>query len=203
MIFYFIRHGQTVDNARAVFPDENTKLTDKGIKEAKTASKFFGNIKFDAIYTSPFLRTLETAKILTEKRYIIDKRLKDVDTGTLKGESIEEISKKDKNWYTTFRDDIENKYNVERFSSVKERINDFINETGKNNYSRVLVVTHLEPIRAMFSISMDIDGKALVNIEINNCSVSLFTYFGSKLYLKSLNWIPLDMYDNNKNSSFY
>lgn len=202
MILYFIRHGQTFDNLKGIFPGKFTELTEKGINEAKEIKDYIKNINFDAVYSSPFIRTVQTTEIITDKKYIKDDRLIDVNTGDLEGKSIEEISKKDKLWYSTFQGD-NNKYHVELFNDVKKRLNDFINDIKNKNYEKVLIVTHLEPVRAMYSLATETNGMPLTKIEINNCSISIFTYIDDKLFLKVLNWLPLKNYENIKNKSFY
>jgi len=202
MILYFIRHGQTFDNLKGVFPDKFTELTEKGKDEAKEIKDYIKNIDFDAVYSSPFIRTVKTTEIITDKKYITDNRLIDVNTGDLEGKSIEEISKKDKSWYSTFQG-FNNKYHVELFNDVKKRLNDFINDIKDKNYEKVLIVTHLEPVRAMYSLSTETEGMPLTKIEINNCSISIFTHIDGKLFLKVLNWLPLKNYENVKNKSFY
>jgi broad specificity phosphatase PhoE len=203
MILYFVRHGQTVDNLNMVFPDKFTELTENGKKEAKELKEYIKDINFDAIYSSPFRRTVQTTEILTDKNYIKDNRLIDVNTGNLEGKSIEEISKNDKLWYSAFQDSNNNRYNVELFDNVKKRLNNFINDIKDNGYERVLVVTHLEPVRAMYSLATQTEGLPLTKIEINNCSVSVFSYTDGNLYLKVLNWLPIKNYGNEKNKSFY
>ncbi len=203
MILYFIRHGQTFDNLKGIFPDKFTELTEKGKNEAKEIKDYIKNINFDAVYSSPFIRTVKTTEIITDKKYIKDDRLIDVNTGDLEGKSIEEISKKDKLWYSTFQDISNNKYHVELFNDVKKRLNDFINDIKNKNYEKVLIVTHLEPVRAMYSLSTETEGMPLTKIEISNCSISIFTYIDDKLFLKALNWLPLKNYENIKNKSFY
>ncbi len=203
MILYFVRHGQTVDNLNMVFPDKSTELTENGKKEAKELKEYIKDINFDAVYSSPFRRTVQTTEILTDKNYIKDKRLIDVNTGNLEGKSIAEISKNDKLWYSTFQDSNNNRYNVELFDNVKKRLNNFINDIKDNSYERVLVVTHLEPVRAMYSLATQAEGLPLTKIEINNCSVSVFSYTGGNLYLKVLNWLPIKNYGDEKNKNFY
>ncbi len=203
MIIYFVRHGQTYNNVEKIFPYKDTDLTPKGIEQAEELSKYIKEIKFDAVYASPYKRVKHTVEILTGNNYTTDDRLVDIDTGTLLGKTIAEVTKKDKSWYSTFQDGIYNTYNVEKFSSVKSRILDFIKYMDSKNYEKILVATHLEPIRAAFSLATGVEGMPLTSLEISNCSVSVFSYLDLKLYLKSFNWLILNDYIDNKNKSFY
>ncbi|EQB72071.1 MAG: hypothetical protein AMDU4_FER2C00155G0006 [Ferroplasma sp. Type II] len=62
MLVYMIRHGETYNNAEAVFPLDNTELNEKGVLQARDAGKYIRDINFDAVYTSPILRVIETSK---------------------------------------------------------------------------------------------------------------------------------------------
>lgn len=64
---YFIRHGKTEDNAsgRSQVPD--APLSDEGRKQARHVAKRFSHIPVDAIISSPYLRTKETAEAIAER----------------------------------------------------------------------------------------------------------------------------------------
>lgn len=56
--YYFIRHAEKDKNDST---DRNPHLTDKGLLRAEKWSEVFKNISFDAIYTTDYFRTRETA----------------------------------------------------------------------------------------------------------------------------------------------
>lgn len=64
---YFIRHGETEDNAsgRSQVPD--APLSDDGRKQARYVAERFSRIPIDAIISSPYLRTKETAEAIAER----------------------------------------------------------------------------------------------------------------------------------------
>lgn len=69
MKVYFVRHGESVLNEKNYqFPD--TPLSDLGRKQAEAIASRFTHIPIELIITSPYLRTLDTAKEI--------ERLKDV-----------------------------------------------------------------------------------------------------------------------------
>lgn len=87
-MIYFVRHGQTYDNA--VKPEilsghNKVKLTAKGIEQAKQSALELKDIKFDICFCSPLKRAKQTLKEL--KRYhkklkvIYDVRIKERDYG--------------------------------------------------------------------------------------------------------------------------
>jgi broad specificity phosphatase PhoE len=202
MLLYFVRHGETYNNIEAVFPLNNTELTEKGKKEALDTGRYLKRVKFDAIFSSPISRVQDTLKIMGFDKYATDPLLKDVETGDLAGRKITEVTAKDPEWYATFQDGVENRYNVEKFSSVKRRVVEFTSSIEANNYKNVLIATHLEPIRAMFSIATLTEGLPLTKLEIGNCSISIFSLNDKRIELKGFNWYPLENYKDSKNKSF-
>ena len=57
--YYFIRHAEKVRSDRS---NKNPSLNEVGFKRAKKWQEVFSNIKFDAIYSTNYLRTRLTAK---------------------------------------------------------------------------------------------------------------------------------------------
>ncbi|WP_290704934.1 histidine phosphatase family protein [Ferroplasma sp. Type II] len=92
---------------------------------------------------------------------------------------------------------------MEKFSELKKRVKNFIDSISQMDYNSVLVATHLEPIRGMFSLATEINGLPLTKLEIGNCSISVFSMNNGNIELKGFNWLPLQNYNGNKNKSFY
>ena len=62
------RHGPAVPSGTAGMPDADRPLTPEGIKKTARAAKGLRRLDlgFDALYTSPLMRALQTAEILSE-----------------------------------------------------------------------------------------------------------------------------------------
>lgn len=80
--YLIMRHGEALSNAQGkddLYGDPNNYMTDRGKEGVVATAAKLG--KIDLIYTSPFLRTRETAEImrkvlsLTENAVIVDERL--------------------------------------------------------------------------------------------------------------------------------
>lgn len=52
--YYFIRHSEKIDNS------ENPDLSEKGKIRAENWNKIFSETKFDAVYSTDFIRTIQT-----------------------------------------------------------------------------------------------------------------------------------------------
>ena len=95
---YLVRHGQSLKNVQNVTQghthDHENNLSALGRKQAEELSCNFADLHFDACYCSPYLRTIETAKILVKNRATIevktDDRLKEKHQGESIGQSVKD-----------------------------------------------------------------------------------------------------------------
>ncbi len=73
MIIYLIRHGETKPNREKIVYYNNPEagLTEKGIQQAKKLTKY---LDIDLIYSSPYKRAVQTARLISRKKIIIDER---------------------------------------------------------------------------------------------------------------------------------
>ena len=69
---YFFRHGIAVDRENSNIPDTLRPLTEDGIRKTRSAAEGLKRmeIPFDRILTSPWLRAIQTASILSEILYL-------------------------------------------------------------------------------------------------------------------------------------
>lgn len=66
--FYFMRHGETDWNIKNLYMGaQDIPLNDNGFVQAEQAYKILENQELSAIVTSPLLRTLDTARVLSDK----------------------------------------------------------------------------------------------------------------------------------------
>jgi len=68
MVFYIARHGQDKDNECGILNGHrNTLLTDLGRRQAIEAGKKLKDKRIDVIWSSPLVRTFDTAAIIAEQ----------------------------------------------------------------------------------------------------------------------------------------
>lgn len=75
---YLVRHGETDENSKNIIQGrKNTHLNTKGVQKTKELRQTIISLGVDICYTSPLLRTLETAfGLVADKALIIkDDRL--------------------------------------------------------------------------------------------------------------------------------
>lgn len=63
---YFVRHGQSIDNAAPVFQSINSRLSPKGISQAERIAARLTRIEFEALIASPVRRAKETAAYIAK-----------------------------------------------------------------------------------------------------------------------------------------
>ena len=61
---YFVRHGQSEDNAAPVFQSPDSPLSAQGRRQAERVAERFCKLSFEALIASPFRRASETAEII-------------------------------------------------------------------------------------------------------------------------------------------
>ena len=137
-MIYITRHGETDWNKEhRIQGHMDIPLNNQGRLDAKRAKEKLKGIKFDVVFSSPLSRALETAKIITKHKIIIDDRLIERGNSKLEGISDEELFKTI-NW-----DDEENPYGIEKLSDLRKRVYSFLDEIVSNYKGKnVLIVSH-------------------------------------------------------------
>lgn len=214
MELYIVRHGKTVWNqAGLIQGSSDVELLPEGIEMARQTGIGLQDVKFDAIYSSPLSRALDTAKLIKGDRHIeivTDKRLTEMDFGVCEGKKYipkaeaEQIKKIGKSKTGTENsglllegfwdspDTYEPPEKGESFHQVCKRAADFIKyiEFQYEDEQRILVVAHAALNQAIFTQLEGLDvkdfwkhGKQL------NCAVTIAENNSGKWCIKERNRI--------------
>ena len=92
---YIVGHGQSEANV-AKLHGLNTKLSPKGLKQAKELSKKFRDIHFDAIFSSPLIRAKETVEFIAEEQkleVLTKETLRERHEGAVDGKAVDAAKK--------------------------------------------------------------------------------------------------------------
>jgi 2,3-bisphosphoglycerate-dependent phosphoglycerate mutase len=163
-----MRHGQAENNVNKILVGRHIEshLTDYGRQQVEDTARYLQNVPIEKVYVSPVTRTVETAKIVSKIlgiSYEIDERLYEIDLGKLVGMNYEDIIHKYGNLFLKFYAESDNalsNYGVESFTAVKRRIKDLMDEiTEKEHDKNVLMITHLDPIKAAISALLDLNRR--------------------------------------------
>lgn len=198
-----MRHGEAENNVKRVLVGRHLEshLTLYGRRQAAEAARLLQDVPIKKIYASPVIRTIETAEIVSKIlgiSYDIDERLYEIDLGKLVGMNYEEIIRRHGNLFLKFYaegDSTLADYGVETFSSVKDRIISLLSEI-RENYSdeNILMITHLDPIKAAISSLLDLNPEALYRWHIRNASLTILKNEGNLYSLFGVNVMNIDRY---------
>ena len=199
----FLRHGQAKNNTERILAGrtEGIPLTDVGIKQAKHTAQLLQHMNVSAIYSSPIQRAKHTAEIVGEHNSLdvtIDDRLIELDMGKFTGVPYDEIFTNHGNVFMKFYNgELEIAHNgVETFSEVKKRVLGIVDDIiEKHPDENVVLVTHMDPIKAMLSTIVDLSPTNLFELVIENASLNLFREKDRKFSLSGLNVMHPSRFD--------
>lgn len=172
-ILYLMRHGETLFNVqRKIQGWCDSPLTENGKKQALNIKKQLEELKitFDHIYTSTSERCCDTVELITNQSYTRLKGIKEVNFGTLEGES-EDLNPDTLEEYETFFV----QYGGESIFDVRQRMNETLTAImEKEDHEQVLVVSHAGACMN-FLMSQQIDLFKMKK-PFKNCTVVVLEY---------------------------
>jgi len=199
----FLRHGQAKNNTERILAGrtKGVPLTDTGIKQAEHTAQLLADMNISAIYSSPIERAKHTAEIAGKHNSLdvtIDDRLIELDMGKFTGMPYDEIFKSHGNVFMKFYNgELEIAHNgVETFPDVKKRILGIVDHIiEKHPDENVLLVTHMDPIKAMLSTVIDLSPTNLFELIIANASLNIFREKERKFSISGLNVMHPSRFD--------
>ncbi|MDE2144406.1 MAG: class I tRNA ligase family protein [Patescibacteria group bacterium] len=156
--FYIVRHGEAESNVRdfiASGPEHNGRtshLTPRGSKQVQSLAKKIAAKKIDVIFTSPYERTRETARIIAENinkgnkevEIIEDDRLREINAGVFNWRKVAEHKRFFNNPVEEFTKRPEGGENLE---DVRKRVLEFLLDVNRRYRGKnILIVGHGDPL---------------------------------------------------------
>lgn len=192
-----MRHGQATNNVerRLVGRLPDIPLTESGIQQAQFAARCIEEMNISCIYTSPIQRAMESSQIVSKHNSIPvtpDERLSEIDVGDFAGRKYDEITSIWGNVTLRFyQNDIMLKdMNIETFDSIKNRVQDMVKFVLENHQDEnVLLVTHMDPIKAMISATLNLSPEDIYGIVIATGSLNVFSEYKGRFSLGAINVI--------------
>jgi probable phosphoglycerate mutase len=201
----FLRHGQAKNNTERILAGrtEGIPLTETGVKQAEHTADFLQHMNISAIYSSPIQRAKHTAEIVGKHNSLdvkIDDRLIELDMGKFTGMPYDEIFNNHGNVFMKFYNgELEIAHNgVETFSDVKKRVLGIVDHVIQiHPDENVVLVTHMDPIKAMLSTIIDLSATNLFELIIANASLNIFREKEQKFSISGLNVMHPSRFDQN------
>lgn len=175
-LIYFVRHGETENNAKNIRQGPEGHLSELGRDQARETAKRFPKFKGrpQVIISSPFERTKETAEIIAKElnmkvKYsdlLVERRNPSEIVGHWGGEQKvrEIIDKMDKSYHA---DDLRIS-DEENFTDLKKRAEKLLGFISRRWESQIIMVTHKIFLRMV--VSYMLYGDKLTASQYNNLS---------------------------------
>jgi len=162
-----LRHGEVPFYKVGFLSKTDLTLTEKGLKEVEKIAKELKGEGIQAIFSSPLLRCVQTARVIARelgfKQIILDESLEEVNFGIFECLSLEEARKK---YPKIYEARLKDKWNFkipggESYKDAAERFLNFLRKI-EASYETVLCITHVTLIKIILKI---LCGLSLEEIE--------------------------------------
>lgn len=197
----FICHGATIYSEEGRFSDAENypPISESGVEEMELMTKYLKarGVKNDVIYTSPSIRTVQSAMMIAKlfrKEYVIIDELKTRQCGKWNGLTYAQIMKQYPGGFEQILNEPDKRTVAEAESSVEfiSRIKTVIDDIVANNIgNRVIVVTHPEVIQAAICAALDIPADKLPKIFIRTGSATQISYYENWSSLVFSDYVPV------------
>lgn len=197
----FVCHGATIYSEEGRFSDAENypPLSELGVEEIEALTKYFKarGVKNDVIYTSPSIRTVQSAMMIAKlfkQEYEVIDELKTRACGKWNGLTYTQIMEKYPDGFTKILTEpdkttiAEAESSVEFISRVKKVIDELV---AKNIGNRIIIVTHPEVIQAAICAALEIPADKLPKIFIRTGSATQISYFDEWSSLVYSDYVPL------------
>ena len=168
--YYVMRHGEADNNSQGVvssLADNSHNLTEKGKSQVREAVAWMKDKKIDLIFVSPFIRTRDTAEIITKgiglpiEKIIIEDRIRELNAGVWNGKPFADFVK--------FFDHT-NRFDItpeggENYADIKKRMGDFIYSLeNKHEGKNILIITHDSSAFLLMAVAEGLDRKQAIEM---------------------------------------
>ena len=142
MDLYVMRHGQTVWNAKGITQGRRSnRLSRQGVQVTQKVAREIKNVPFEVIYSSPLMRTIQTANIVNQYhkvKVIRDEDLNEIKQGIFSGRKKNSLSPEEK----MIKSQRSKSAGMESYEECYVRAKNFVERLKKTNFKHVLVITH-------------------------------------------------------------
>ncbi len=161
--YYICRHGEAENNLKMIIStkiDSPHHLTEQGKRQAGDAGKWLKGKKIDVIICSPFVRTKETAEIISRiigfdnKNIVFEPRLRELEAGIWEGKPFRDFS----NNFVHADRFTKTLEGGENYADIKKRVGSVLYDL-ENKYEgkNILIISHDTPLFLLKSAAQGLD----------------------------------------------
>jgi alpha-ribazole phosphatase len=192
---YLVRHGETKGNVEQWYQGStDVPLNDHGVEQARYLSRFWKDLHFDAVYSSPLQRARTTAEIIAAPHGTPVEtypELQEIDFGVWEGHTYTEITRQWPGEIEAFYDSNGSiqAHGGESFREVEQRITPKVKEllSHHKDGDTVLIVSHGASIRCLLFGLLGLDMSRIWCFAQYNTAFDVIEYYGDKNVMTILN----------------
>jgi len=179
---FLVRHGETALNQQFRYQGrQDVPLNETGRRQALLISERLYHEEIEAVYSSPLLRTRETALLIAARHGVTpyyENGLVEIDFGDWEGTAYTELEKEQRLnaelWFI-------NPESVhipggEHFLSFKNRVLDSYAGILHNNDGNIVIVTHAGVIRVVVAAILEMPAVNLSRLSLTPSSLTILVY---------------------------
>ena len=198
MKIILVRHGETSWNKEQIFRGrKDIELNRNGLLQAKNIRKYLSNEHVDAIYSSPLIRAVSTAKEIVKYHKLdvrIAKELIDFDFGVWEGLTIKQVQNKYSKQFNIWETNPESLKipKGETIPDLEKRLKEFINYLKINYFEQtIVIVSHRVVLKLFVLLTVGFGIDYFWSIKLDPCSISIVESLDkNRFILTRLNEIP-------------
>jgi broad specificity phosphatase PhoE len=194
---YLLRHGATEANLalppRLQGRHQNPPLAGLGVRQAELTRDFLAIRSIDHCYTSPLLRSVQTAAIIATPHALTPvccENITECDVGRWEGLDWHSIQKREPEKYEHFMADPA-KFGYpegESFAEVHERSSRALDDLLHRHAGQsLLIVSHHIVNRTYLASLLGLDIAQARQVQLDNCGISIVEQFDGKTVVSTLN----------------
>lgn len=176
---YLIRHGQTDWNLRAALQGRtDIPLNETGRQQARQARERLAEIRFDAVYSSPLSRAMETAQLVSGwpmEKIRADRRLVEIAFGPYEGRDTHTLGPAFASFFAQ-PEAYRPPDGGESLESLLERTTDFLSFAAREHAGQTLLVAgHGAALHGMLTAALENPLSEFWSVSLDNCRVAVLT----------------------------
>jgi broad specificity phosphatase PhoE len=186
--FFLIRHASCDGLGQTLWGrTPGIRLNEEGRLQVRQLAEKCEGLRFDAVYSSPLERALETAEAM-KLEVTKNDALNEIDFGEWSGKTFEELARDERWRHFNQRRSTASIPGGETFLDVQNRVVKEIDRLAReHNEGRVAIVSHADVIRAALAYYAATPIDLIDRFEISPCSVSVVAIDDQNVTLLTIN----------------
>lgn len=183
-VLYLVRHGETVWNREQRYQgQQDIPLSEQGILQGQAVAQYFRNQIVDAVFSSDLSRAYQTATLIAQPHGLQVKQevnLREYCFGVWEGLNRAEVKDRYHDLYKRRQKDINTEIpGGESAHQMLARINIFLEQIIKSDYSSVVAVAHGGSIRAIVAHVLGLELTKSFRLKLDNSGVTSINWKNS------------------------